>query len=200
MWKMLNPNFSSHPLKISSTSSMLFLKFFHIYYSRVSSLTPYCSKLLEFFYYILFFFFSLSLSLVQCLSPLLSSLFLFLYASLSLFDSRYPLQQWWATRRRGRCRHCCFSKDLVKGVMDVFPKRSFHCQCHVGHKTLWVWVDRGLLVVGVGWFVDARLISWCGLICGCWVDLWVWVDSVVGCGFVAGGDIEWVVVGSGHEG
>ena len=50
------------------------------------------------------------------------------------------------------------------------------------------WVNRGLLVVGVGWFhgvgwfVGARLIPWFGLICGCWVDLWVWVDSVVGYG------------------
>ena len=44
-------------------------------YSGVSSLTPYCSKMLEFFS---FFFFSLLVSLVPCLSTALLSLSLFL--------------------------------------------------------------------------------------------------------------------------
>ena len=59
-------------------------------YSRVSSLTPYYSKMLEFF--LLFFSFSLSHSLVCYAFPLLSSLsfFLLLYAS-SSFSFSMPL-------------------------------------------------------------------------------------------------------------
>ena len=54
------------------------------------------------------------------------------------------------------------------------------------------WVNRGLLVVGVGWFhgvgwfVGARLIPWCGLICGFGLIQWLVVGCAMcwGCGLL----------------
>ena len=86
---------------------------------------------------------------------------------------------------------------------------------------LWVWADLVWVVesnlgrrIGSGLWVGFGSLEWfygCGLIdlvVGCCGLLGVksfsgvpWlIDSVIGCGFVVGGDIEWMVAGGGQEG
>ena len=131
--------------KNTFTSNMLNSKNLALSYNGISSLTPYYSKMLKFFNIFLFLFLSLTLS---CAVPFFSTTFLSL--SLSLSDSWSPLQQRWATRRQGWRCHRRFSEGLVKGVVDVFPERGFHRQCHAGHETLREWL---------GWLRFARHFS-----------------------------------------
>ena len=88
---------------------------------------------------------------------------------------------------------------------------------------LWVWADLVWVVesnlgrrIGSGFWVGFGSLEWfygrgCGLIdlvVGCCGLLGVksfsgvpWlIDSVIGCRFVVGGDIEWMVAGGGQEG
>ena len=79
--------------------------------------------------------------------------------------------------------------DAMTRMVPLVPHWTWDAPGVVG----FCWVDRGLLVVGVGWFrgvdcfMGVGLIRWCGLICGCWVDFVVWVLGwFVGLGWFGG--------------
>ena len=156
----------------------------------MSSLTSYCSKLLEFF--IIIFSFSLSHSFLCRASlycfPLSFSFSFSIPLCLSLtLDLHFNNGEQHNDkdgaivavflRASSKVLWMC---SFVKGVVDVFLVLCWTWDAP--GVAVFCWVDRGLLVMGVGWFcgvgwfVGVGLICWDGLICGCWVDSVVWVD------------------------
>ena len=158
--------FSTSNDKNTPTSNMLNPKNLAFSYSGISSLTPYCSKMLEFFN-IFFLFLSLTLS---CVMPFFSTAFLSLFFSFSMplrfsltLDLHFNNDGW---------------RDDEDGVaVTIFPRASskvlWTCSLSVAstaNATLDMrrsecgWVDWGLLVTfHRGWVV---LILWFWLFCG----------------------------------